>query len=104
MRSGIRILAALCAAFTVPYVLFSSTVKPPADDSSSVQTTLTASRYTLRDYNGMLAVFVDDSSIPLETFPILTASLPAAEAERIRIGIDADTREELQLLLEDYTS
>ncbi len=58
--------------------------------------------YVLGEYNGYIAVFCGDE--PSEVFECKLSSLPEEEAQKLREGIHAKNEEELQLLIEAYTS
>lgn len=62
------------------------------------------SYYTLRDYNGRIALFVDDSEAPKETFNVFTDTLPEEDASKLKKGIVVKTEAELQRILEEYIS
>lgn len=59
--------------------------------------------YILKDFNGRLALFENNSDIPLEVFDIFTSSLPQKDIERLNKGIKT-SYEELEGLLEEYLS
>lgn len=69
--------------------------------TSAVVTTV---RYTLRDYNGKLALFIGDEDIPSEVYDVMTKSFGEEDREMLRRGIIVDTEEEMRGLVEDYTS
>ncbi len=58
--------------------------------------------YTLKDYNGQLALFINNNDIPAETYNIFTKSLPKTDAEALINGIIAKNEEELNKMLEEY--
>lgn len=60
--------------------------------------------YTLGVWEGMLAVFEGDAAFPMKLYEVAVASLPADEQARLREGISVNSADELQRLLEDYTS
>ncbi|MGN0525978.1 MAG: BofC C-terminal domain-containing protein [Acutalibacteraceae bacterium] len=61
-------------------------------------------QYTLKDYNGRIALFVGDKDIPKEIFNTFTVSLPTEDADNIRKGITVYSEKELNELLENYLS
>lgn len=60
--------------------------------------------YVLSDYQGKIAVFENGNSIPINVFDTYTSSLPQHDRALIEKGIKATTTDELQSLIEDYTS
>ncbi len=69
-----------------------------------VETTVAAEKYTLRDFNGKLALFVGDETVPSEIFDVRTQSFGEVDRELLMKGITTDTEEEIRSLVEDYTS
>lgn len=62
-----------------------------------------SSRYTLREYEGQIAVFSDDSEMPVKVFDTAVSALPKSDREQLKLGITVETPEELQKLIEDFT-
>lgn len=60
--------------------------------------------YILKDYNGHLAVFYADEATPYEEFDILTESFSEYDRKILIKGIYAYNADEIQRLIEDYTS
>lgn len=60
--------------------------------------------YTVAEYDGKIAVFKNEENIPLEIFDSYAAVLPEADRELLRNGIRVNSTEELQKIIEDYTS
>lgn len=60
--------------------------------------------YILKDYNGKLAIFYEDTQIPYKIFDIFISNLPKKDREAIKSGIKASGDEELEKLISDYTS
>ena len=60
--------------------------------------------YTLGVWEGRLAVFEGEAAFPMKLYEVAVASLPTAEQDRLREGVGVNSLEELQQLLEDYTS
>ncbi len=58
--------------------------------------------YTLKDYNGQIALFINNNAIPAETYNIFTNSLPESDKKNLEKGITANNEKELIILLEDY--
>lgn len=58
-------------------------------------------RYTVRDYNGRIGVFVNDSEIPSSTLDVFVNSLPVADRNDLEKGITVYSQQELSRLIED---
>jgi len=97
-----KMMFALAAALVLG--LLSAPKRAPQETVSPTETTQPAYRYTLRDCNGMLAVYAGDDPEPIQIFEVFTDSLPPQDSARIRAGIGAQDDKELQALIEDYTS
>lgn len=61
------------------------------------------SAYTLKEYDGKLAVFEADAAYPAEVFNILVSTLPESDRDLLKSGIPANSKTELLRLIEDYT-
>ena len=97
-----KLMLALAAALVLG--LLSTPQRTPPKAAPPTQSTQPAYHYTLRDYNGLLAVYTGDNPEPIQIFEIFTDSLPPQDSARIRAGIGARDEKELQALIEDYTS
>lgn len=62
-----------------------------------------SNKYTVREYEGQVAVFSDDSEMPVKVFDTAVSVLPKSDRELLELGITVDTPEELQKLIEDLT-
>ena len=60
--------------------------------------------YTLRDYQGRIAVYEGENTQPIEVFDIFSNSLPEDEYLKVMAGVPANSESELQRLIEAYTS
>ncbi|MBQ7581110.1 MAG: hypothetical protein IJU39_07385 [Clostridia bacterium] len=60
--------------------------------------------YTLREYNGNLAIFSSDNKVPITVFDTPVTMLPECDREKMVEGITAQSESQLQQLIEDYTS
>ena len=59
--------------------------------------------YTIKDYNGKIAVFTNSSDTPIKVYETpLTSELPISDRKRLLSGILAYSEKELTLLLQDY--
>lgn len=69
-----------------------------------VKASATAEFY-LRDYDGVIAVFKGiDGKRPIETTQIETKTLNDVDRELLKRGIPAEDKQELLMLLEDFSS
>ena len=75
----------------------SSLTPPGAADSA-------APLWILKDDGGRLAQYCYPirGQTPVQTWPVYTALLPAADLERLREGIPVYSQQELQRLVEDF--
>lgn len=64
----------------------------------------TSAIYTLSEYKGRVAVFYNNNSSPDEIYDSFLDSLPEDDVIALKEGITVFSKEELQQLLEDYTS
>ena len=60
--------------------------------------------YTLREYEGKLAVFRGDSKAPYQIYDVSVNTLPEYDRTLLKEGIPAETSAQLDRLIEDYTS
>ena len=68
------------------------------NESSTAQNT-----YTVREFEGQIAIFADDSEIPVKVFDTSVATLPKSDRELLELGITVENTEELQRIIEDFT-
>ncbi len=69
---------------------------------SDSENTAVGYKYTVKEYNGNVAVFSFGSTYPIEVLECPLKSLPDNEAQRLTAGIDIQTDDELQQLIEAY--
>lgn len=74
-----------------------------SQSQSRISETQTAAVYTLKEYNGFLALFTDGNPLPDAVYSVAIASLPEADRKALSDGISVGNEEELQRLLEDFT-
>ncbi len=58
--------------------------------------------YTVKEYNGFLAVFPYQSDLPTQITEVYVDSLPESDRKKISNGMQIYSEDELQTLLEDY--
>lgn len=80
-----------------------------ADTQSVVQSESETSKdesdgYIISEYNGKIAVFKKSSSEPLYVSDVYVSSLPQADTEILKKGIEVNTKKQLNRLIEDYCS
>ena len=63
-----------------------------------------SSKYIISDHNGKLAVYKNDSDIPVKIYNVFLENLPSSDQEEIKKGITCKDDAELRQLIEDYTS
>lgn len=64
----------------------------------------TAEGYYVRDFNGNIAVFVSGSDKPFKVTSTRTSTLPKPDIIKLKNGIYAQNKQELERILEDYCS
>lgn len=72
--------------------------------SETTETIEEAIGYVLKEYEGKLALFRENSEKPYKKLDVDTSTLTDYDKELIRQGIAVKTEKELNALLEDYTS
>lgn len=70
----------------------------------SETTNLSDEYYTISEYKGKIAVFRSGENIPIDIFDVYVSTLPQHDKTLIQQGIEIKTPEELQKIIEDYTS
>lgn len=60
--------------------------------------------YILKEYNRKIAVYSSNSDKPIEITNASTAKLPKSDQEALKDGIKAESKKELNRLLEDFCS
>ena len=99
MRKGIRILCAVCLIFSAVRTSVTGAETNAAHTQQAEQ-----APYMLGEYQGKIASYRTGSTEPMEVFDIYLDSLPAVNRQELLHGIPAQTVQELQRLIEDYTS
>lgn len=83
-------------------ILASSVATENKNQSEEPSTTLII--YTLRDYNGRIALFKYGENSPYQVYDIQVDSLPEKDVKTIKNGINISSEKELEQLINDYTS
>lgn len=60
--------------------------------------------YTITEYQGKIAVFKNDDTIPIDVYDSYVSVLPQHDRELLKNGIRTESTSELQQIIEDYTS
>ena len=60
--------------------------------------------YTVKVYQGKVAIFNNKSNLPLNIFDTYVSTLPQHDRMLLEEGITIENTEELQRIIEDYTS
>ena len=90
-------------AITVLGVLF-VTLDKDIDEKVVENPYLMEDYYTLSEYKGKIAVFKNQESVPIDIYDVYVTTLPQHDRTLLEKGIHIETSEELQKLIEDYTS
>lgn len=61
-------------------------------------------QYTIKEYNGKIAVFENNNTFPENVYDTYISVLPESDQERLKNGITVNDKTELQRIIEDYTS
>ena len=59
-------------------------------------------KYTVKEYDGKIAIFSDDDETPKKTLNIYIDELPKKDRQLLKNGITAENDEQLNRILEDY--
>lgn len=60
--------------------------------------------YIVKDFNGNIAVFEKDKSVPFKVTQVNTRNLPKKDQDLLKIGIPVHSEQELAELMEDLCS
>ncbi len=100
-------MLSICAIlFSLVIVLIaSSTAKNTTTYTKPQKATSVPSGYTVKEYEGRIAVFKSNSENPIKIIDgIYVRDLPSFDRELLQSGINVDSDAELNQLLEDYDS
>lgn len=92
-------LAALIVFAATQIQSFSSnkTARANADNSSRTQ------YYYVKEYQGKIAVFSENEKAPDTVYDVYIDNLPEKDKKLLKTGLRAESEEELQQIIEDYT-
>ncbi len=102
MKRNITVIFALCLTAGVICSFLIKNIDSPEKNISDSENTAVGYKYTLKEFNGNVAVFSFGSTYPIEVLECPLKSLPDDEAQKLSAGIDIETEEELQQLIEAY--
>lgn len=92
------VTASLLLTAVVLFVLFRFVITPPPAENAPP-----APLYTIREWQGQVAVFEGDMTYPKQIYDTPVSALPPEMRQRVADGVLVYSEEELSLLLEDYT-
>ena len=103
MKKHIFIITCIVVLTTIINVSAINDAENLKNSKNIVASENTVNRYILKDYNGQIALFSEESEKPIEVYNIFTLSLPQKDIGIIKKGILV-TESELKAILEEYTS
>lgn len=122
MKQNLLITCAALAVFTIftAFLLTASELSAPAPAAPAEQTGETMpdipleksehlyavpdAQYYLREYQGKLAVFLPEKSVPEKVFDVYLSTLPPYDRGQLQMGVPVADFEELVQRIEDYIS
>lgn len=102
MKRNLIILTTLCLTAGVICGALNKVDNKSEKNISGSENSAVGYRYTVKEFNGNVAVFSFGSTYPIEVLECPLKSLPDDEAQKLTAGIDIETEEELQQLIEAY--
>ncbi len=60
--------------------------------------------YTVKEYDGKVAVFKNNDTTPSTVYESYISLLPEQDREKLKSGISVNNKDDLQKIIEDYTS
>ncbi len=64
----------------------------------------TPTYYTIKEHDGKVAIFRNDDTQPFNVYDSYVSVLPQSDQEKLKSGITVSNTEDLQQVIEDYTS
>lgn len=99
-----RIILIICLVLAALSLALALLYTPPAQASTPKQQSDDAAPYTVKSYQGYIAVFTNHSTSPNRITGIRTELLPLQDQLDLAAGIPVYTKEALSALLEDFGS
>lgn len=94
----------LCVCLSLVLFICLNLPKANTENANNTSAEITvASKYTVKEYNGLIAIFTENESMPIQVFDTSVAQLPKSDRELLKLGIEVSTPDELQKIIEDYT-
>ena len=101
MKNSLKgIILGIGIALAISCIIFSAHLEPAfAEERTENEQKL---KYFLGEYNGNLAIFNTEESLPTEILDIILDSLPERDIKRIKNGIASNDLNEIIKVIEDY--
>mgnify|MGYP004492632333 CR=1 FL=1 len=93
------LLCVLVSVVAIPIINHKSNAS-----NNNAETPSNSLSYIIKDFNGNIAVFEDNSDTPFKVTEVCTNTLPKLDQERLKEGIVVNSQVELNTLLEDLCS
>lgn len=107
-KKAILITLIICTIILCIFILVFFMQENPSSNKDIATTESTkqviTSGYILKEYNGKIATFRSGSKTPIEVFDVYVSTLPKSEINVLKKGLHAKDDQELQELIEAYTS
>lgn len=91
-------LAAMVVFTATQIQMFSSSKTARADVNNETR----IQYYYVREYQGKVAVFSENEKAPDTVYDVYIENLPEKDKNLLKIGLRAESEEELQQIIEDY--
>lgn len=101
MRSKILKLMLILTISVICFFIISAI---QGDETHENEAVTAAETYTIKEYDGKVAVFKNQDSAPHIIYDAYISVLPDSDQERLKKGITVDNTADLQKIIEDYTS
>ena len=88
-------------ALTVLFINLNNNIEK---EQTRQQTVTENDYYTIKEYDGKIAVFKNTEDTPITVYEAYISLLPEYDRNLLKKGIKAKSTEELQKIIEDYTS
>lgn len=97
----ISVFSLVCVLFLATlFVNLNNDIKIYENEEKAKQQVL----YTIKEYEGKIAVFKNSDNKPYTVYEAYTSLLPEQDRQRLQNGITVDNTADLQKIIEDYTS
>ena len=97
----ISVFSLVCVLFLATlFVNLNNDIKIYENEEKAKQQVL----YTIKEYEGKIAVFKNSDNKPYTVYEAYTSLLPEQDRQRLQKGIKVDNTADLQRIIEDYTS